>query len=385
MMRVTHLLWSVPVLVLAHGCVNNDARLRQLSEENAQLRAQLERLNTALMDASPEELRSIPSFTVGLAASERDFDAAAFQKLLTDSLGAAAQSRSVTVELETDARQTEKVRGMLVQQYLASEEVPVVISNLSFKLQNAENEFKIGNQIVPRSGTTVSRSATGSTVTASHAEPIAAVMRRDTQGRYSIPYEELGGGGGSIRIQTRDVEILDTEQAARAQRQGDISFNWNLNLQQIQVFRVEGFKGDVGLFLTNMRYSGIETAIGQYQTLRDVVFLFGYGSYATSIINQIRTPAHITSVEVARLSQSSFEGLRGRLTQEEVLNIVGNVQWENCEFTDFSDTEKIWERSSAVPFPFISRQTSEENAQTFYLKYSSEEVFFIGDYESGTQ
>jgi hypothetical protein len=374
-------LWSVPVLVLAHGCANNDARLRQLGEENAQLRAQLERLNTALMDASPDELRSIPSFTVGLAASEQDFDAAAFQQLLTDSLGAAAQSRSVRIEAETDQRQIEKVRGMLVQQYLASEEIPVVISNLSFKLQSADNEFKIGDQIVPRSSSTISRSANGSAVTVSHAEPVAAAMRRDVQGRYSIPYEELGGGRGSIRIQTRDVEILDTEQEARAQRQGDISFNWNLNLAQIQVYRVEGFQGDVGLFLTNMRYSGIDTAIGQYQTLRDVVFLFGYGSYTTSVINQIRTPAQITSVDVASLSQSSFEKLSGRLTQEEIMNIVGNVQWENCEFTDFSDAEKIWERPSTVPFPFMSRQTSEEDATTFYLKYSSEAVFFIGDYE----
>ena len=56
-------------------------------------------------------------------------------------------------------------------------------------------------------------------------------MERDPQGRYHIPYEELGGGSGRILVQTSDAEILDTDNQEHSQRQGDISLNWALDLK----------------------------------------------------------------------------------------------------------------------------------------------------------
>ncbi len=369
-----------PVLVLASGCVSDRSDLAQLEAENALLRANLESLRASLGDMTPEELQTVPSFTVGLAASEEQFDSNEFENLLQESLGAAAREQTVRVTRETDERQVAKVRGMLMQQYLAAAELPVQITNLSFKLQDQKNEFKIGGRIVPRSEIEVAP-ADGSSVRAIHAAPIPAVMERDSQGRYHISYEELGGGGGSILVQTSDAQILDSGNQEHSQRQGDISLNWSLDLKQVQVYSVEGFRGDVGLFLGNMRYSGIQSSIAQYQTMRDVVFLFGYGRYVTSVVNQIRTPTRITEVEVAAIDAQAFENLSGRLGEQQILDIAGTVRWQSCQFADFDNEEKIWSRPANVPFPFLSRQVSDEEATVFYLKYSSEGVFLIADYE----
>ena len=130
-----------------------------------------------------------------------------------------------------------------------------------------------------------------------------------------------------------------------------------------------------------MRYSGIQSSIAQYQTMRDVVFLFGYGRYVTSVVNQIRTPTRITEVEVAAIDAQAFENLSGRLGEQQILDIAGTVRWQSCEFADFDNEEKIWSRPANVPFPFLSRQVSDEEATVFYLKYSSEGVFLIADYE----
>src|SRR5262249_30863327 len=116
-------------------------------------------------------------------------------------------------------------------------------------------------------------------------------------------------------------------------------------------------------------------------TMRDAVFLFGYGRYVTSVVDQIRTPSHITEVFVAPIDQTTFDALQGRLSEEKVLDMLKSVRWESCEYVDFGGDEKIWARPAAVPFPFVSRQVSGKAKSTFYLKYSSKGVSFIGDYE----
>ena len=364
-------------LLATASCNAPNAKLRR---DNDRLRAELARLGS---NSAPEKqaLTRIRSFTVGLAASERDFDASAFSRMLRENLDSASQRKTVRVIRETDPRQINKIRGMLVQQYLAAEEVPIMITNLSFKLQDAKRVFKIGNQIVPVEGTDIA-AAGGEAVTASHKNSLSAVMRRDAQGSYSVAYEEIGGGRGRVKIRIRDVDILDTVNRVRAQRQGDLSFNWRLNIEKIQVFRIENFQGDVGRFLSDMRYSGIHSSIGKYQTLRDFVFLFGYGSYITGLVNQIRTPAQITTVEVLPIDEATFAGIEGRQTEKEVLEMLGtDARWQNCKFVDITNGEKVWERPSAVGFPFVSRQISEGKKQVFYLKFNSKGAFFVGDYE----
>ncbi|MFQ5654219.1 MAG: hypothetical protein ACE5GW_05770, partial [Planctomycetota bacterium] len=324
----------------------------------------------------------IRSFTVGLAASKRGFDQQAFVNLLVHSLKESASRQSFKVTHEPDERQQSKIRGMLVQQYLAAEEIPVTVSNLSFKLQEAGNDFKIGERIVPRGGAQIASATSGGPVFVNHTDPISAVLRRDQRGSYSIAYEELGGGSGSIPISIRDLEILDPEQPPRSARQGDISFNWRLNLEKIHVYRIENFEGDVGRFLSSMRYPGIRTSISRYQTIRDFVFLFGYGNYVTGLVNQILTPSHISGVEVLPIDEGTFDALRGGMSEREVGEILGrSAHWQRCEFVDFSGDQKVWERPAAVGFPFVSRQISEEKGLVFYTKYDSEGALLVGDFE----
>ena len=204
-------------------------------------------------DALP--LTRVRAFTVGLAAASSDFDDQAFIELLVHSLKSSAQNNDFKVTREGDPQQEAKIRGMLVQQYLAAEEVPITISNLSYKLQSVDNEFKIGERVVPRSLVDVSRAGTGQVVRATLKEDISAVMNRDSRGRYTVSYEELGGGGGgNITIPVRDVEIMDTESGNQSARQGDISFNWKVNLETVAVYRIENFNvfdEEVGLFVAN--------------------------------------------------------------------------------------------------------------------------------------
>jgi hypothetical protein len=376
-----------PILVLASvlaaGCASDNARLTQLQQENDSLRRELQALHSSRRESQPGVANVVPGFVVGLAATERDFDAGEFEKLLQESLASAASDRSARVASETNDREVAKVRGMLLQQYLASAEIPILISNLSYKLQNKDHEFKIGGRIVPRAKAEVvaaeASAGAGSRVTLR--EPIPAVMVRDSKGSYHVAYEEQGGASGRIVVQTSDAEILASEATQRSQRQGDISFNWTLDLKQVHVYRVEGFRGDVGLFLANMRYPSVQSSIAQYQTMRDTVLLFGYGRYVTSVVNQIRTPSHITEVFVAPIDAKTFEALQGRLTEQQVLDMLKSSRWEACEYVDFGGEEKIWARPPAVPFPFVSRQVSGQTKSVFYLKYSSQGVSFIGDYE----
>jgi len=376
----TNLANLAAVFVLTVGCASDTERLSELEQQNAKLQQDLE-ASEAARRAAAVDPEVVPSFTVGLAATERDFDSAEFEKLLQASLASAAKNRSVQVMPETKDREIAKVRGMLMQQYLAGAEIPVLISNLSYKLHDKNNEFKIGGKVVPRAQAQAVAADAEASLRMSSKDPIAAVMTRDAQGGYHVAYEELGGGNGSIVVQTNDAEILTTDSVQHAQRQGDISFNWVLDLKQVHVYRVEGFRGDVGMFLASMRYPGAHSSIAQYQTMRDAVLLFGYGRYVTSVVNQIRTPAHITEVFVAPTDAKTFEAMQGHMTEQQVADALKEVRWERCEFVDFGGEEKIWARPAGVPFPFVSRQVSGQGKSTFYLKYSSKGVSLIGDYE----
>jgi hypothetical protein len=367
-------------LFVAAGCASTDPRLAELEQQNAMLRRELED-SEAARRAGAADPHAVPSFIVGLAATEREFDSSEFEKLLHESLASAAKNRSVQIVPETKDREVAKVRGMLLQQYLAAAEIPVLLSNLSYRLHDKNNEFKIGGRIVPRAQSQVVAADSGAGFRMTNSEPIPAVMTRDNQGGYHVAYEELGGGNGNIVVQTNDAEILAADAEQRAQRQGDISFNWVLDLKQVHVYRVEGFRGDVGLFLANMRYPGVQSSIAQYQTMRDAVLLFGYGRYVTSVVNQIRTPKHITEVFVAPTDDKTFEAIQGRMTEQQVADALKEVRWERCEFVDFGGEEKIWARPAGVPFPFVSRQVSGQDKSVFYLKYSGKGVFLIGDYE----
>ena len=373
----------IPILALAWflaGCASDAERLAQLQQQNEMLRKDLEAQQAARKEGDAKPL-VVPGFVVGLAAAEREFDAGEFEKLLHESLASATRDGSVRVTPETDGREIAKVRGMLLQQYLAAAEIPVLLSNLSYKLQDKEHEFKIGGSIVPRAKTQVIAADSGAGFRMAHADPLPAVMARDAQGSYHVPFEEQGGGSGNIVVQTSDAEVLAADAVQRSQRQGDVSFNWTLDLKHVHAYRVEGFRGDVGLFLANMRYPGVQSSIAKYQTMRDAVFLFGYGRYVTSVVNQIRTPTHITEVFVAPVDAKTFEALQGRLTQQQVTDLLAASHWERCTFVDFGGEEKIWERPAAVAFPFVSRQVSGQDKSVFYLKYSSQGVSFIGDYE----
>ena len=57
-----------------------------------------------------EPLTNIQSFTVGLAASESDFDDAAFATMLRENLDRASQKEKVRVTREADERQVHKKR-----------------------------------------------------------------------------------------------------------------------------------------------------------------------------------------------------------------------------------------------------------------------------------
>ncbi|MEE8142411.1 MAG: hypothetical protein V3T77_04870, partial [Planctomycetota bacterium] len=211
-------------LFFLSGCAN----YQTLQEENNRLREEIESLRAQLEQRGekPTALTNIRTFTVGLAAAQSSFSSEDFVSLLMYSLKEASQDSKFRVARESDDRQASKVRGMLVQQYLAAEAVPISISNLSYKLQDTGNDFKIGERMVPSSEVKVSIASPGGPVHVSHAGPINAFMRRDSHGQYTVSYEELGGGKGSIPIKVRDVEILDSDQNARSARQGDLSFNW---------------------------------------------------------------------------------------------------------------------------------------------------------------
>lgn len=356
-------------------------------QENKELRARLEALQQQmglLQGNAPEEQSFTPiqGFTVGLAATERNFDDEAFVRLLRESLRAASGNEDFRVRLESNERQVGKLQGLLLQQFLAEEEVPITISNLAFKLEDGGHDFKIGGRIVPRADREVRGATGGGLLHVTYAEPIPARMSRQSADEYTVTYEERGAGSGAVRIRVPDAELLNQPATARSARQGDISFNWSLRVDKLNVYRVENFSGDVGLFMRLMRYPTVRTAISQYQTLRDAVLLFGYGTFKTGLVSQIRTPAYVDNVEVVPVSFSTFEQLRGDMPLDELESLISREgKWQSCQFIDFSSDTKVWERPRPVTFPFVARQTSSQKGLVFFTKFDAEGSQLLGDFE----
>ncbi len=376
-------------LVLALPFGLSGCQLEQLQKENADLQADVAELQAkiqALRDAARSsgtviDLTEIDSFKVGFAAAEVTFDESAFREWLMESLRhGVTGAGNFRVQRESDDREVDKIRGMLVQQYLAAEEIPIKISNLTYKLQTPTHDFRIGSQVVPRNNTEIVKTSSAGAAQVRHADEINATMERDIQGRYSISYEEIGGGEGRIPVAIRDIEIMDPNQEPQFARQGDISFNWNLNLAKVVVYRVDNYQGDVGAFMLKMKYP--KGQISQYQTLRDSVFLFGYGNYNTSLVSEIRTPADITVVDVLPLDSSLANSLEAGASEQELVQALGSgSKWIPCEFIRFEGGERVWKRPVEVGLPFVSRQRSETKMHTFYTKYTSRGAELIGDFE----
>jgi len=381
MYRSPTVLLLLGVLVAA-GCADLDSVRREnnaLKAKVAQLESELFELHAKGDTAVASRIRS---FTVGLAASKPDFDEQAFLDLLNLSLKKNAVNTEYSVARETDERVVTKVRGMLLHQYLAEERIPITITNLSYKQRSAKNDLLIGEQVVPRSAAGVSGDPDGSTVHITFKGPLEATMRRDIQGRYSVAYEERNVGGGRINIPIRDVEILDANERPRSVRQGDLAFNWRLNLEKLQVYVVKNYQGDIGAFLRTMRYPGVKSAVSRYQALRDHVFLFGYRSYQTGLVNQLQTPAYITRVEVLAVPEEIFAKLEGGASEEDILRLIGNAgQWVPCTFVEYDNGRKVWERPRDVTFPFVSRQYWAEKNLVFYNKYDTEGQILLGTFE----
>ena len=364
--------------LLGMGCqIDHSEELARLQEEN-------EQLQLALAKATKGDVTLMPvrEFTVGLAAAEKGFDEQAFFTLLRDSLRESSIGEPIfTVAVEDDEQQIAKVRGMLVQQYLSEQKVPVRISNLTYKLKSADDEFRIGGMVIPKGQVQREQTADG-LVRSTFAGPVLGQMDRDGPGSFSIAYADTSGRTGRISVAIKDVEIFDPDEPPKVARQGDISLNWQLSLEKIQVYRVNHFHGDVGKFMHRMRYPRMRVSIQQYQTISDSVFLFGYGPYVTGVVQQLSTPTYIDSVEVFAVSARTFEALEPGITEREVVDVLGQEAsaWVDCKFVEFSADEKVWERPVSIGFPFVSRQSSSTKGVAFYAKYSEEGTVLIGDF-----
>ena len=382
-------LW-IPLVALlvgsTAGCKNQE--LRRLREENRQLREEIEQLSKTL--SAPEvKLMPVREFTIGLAATEKGFDEAAFLGLLRESLQeASTQDSRFAVQIESDEQQIAKVRGMLIQQYLGEQKVPVKISNITYKLKDAGDDFTVGGSLVPRDGLET-ETTPDKLVRCSYRGALLSHMSRDSAGQYSIAYADSSGREGRIPVIIRDVEVFDPDQPPRAARQGEIALNWQLSLEKIQVYRVRHFAGDLGRFEHRMRYPRQQSSINQYQTIRDWVMLFGYGPYSTELLSRISTPEYINRVEVLPVTQSISDQLESGIAEDDLSRLLASSgrSWIQCSYVGFSEAEKLWERpvSVSVSFPFVSRQISNEKGLVFYTKYDTKGPVLIGDFPVSTR
>ncbi len=370
-------------LVVAGGCAKYKNRINELTRENQKLRGVNEALEAELAaraSGSDYDFAPIRRFTVGVAAAEQDFDSGAFETLLQQSLDASAGKAKPALTAETSDRELAKIRGMLVQQYLAAEEVPIVISNLSYRLADAKHDFKIGGTVVPRDAAQVTSAGDGGAVGTLRDE-LPAVLRREGDDTFRIDYEESGQGRSSVEVRLTDLDMIASADGTRAARQGDVSFNWRLNLAEVRVYEVEQYRGDVGTFLRQMRVNGARGELSQFQTLQDTVFLFGYGPYRTDVVSQLRTPAFIDRVEVAAIDPAVVDALTVEDDEEKLLGTIGaDVQWVVCESVDFERRERTWRRPIAIGFPFVSRQTSTDRGEVFYSLYTAAGTRLLGNF-----
>ncbi len=360
------------VLAAATGCGD----LAALREENAALRLEIEALRKAT------GVSRIGEFTVGIAAVDEDFDEGAFSELLRTSLEeSSVEPISFRVAPERDERQVAKMRGILLQQYLREQKIPVRISSLTYKVRDPRGGFVIGGALVPSEGVVV-EPAGDDLFRCTYEDPLDVTMLRDAAGRYAVEYEGSSGERGRVTIELDDSQLHHLGPEPRAAREGDISFAWQPGIERILVYSVSDFQGDLGTFLERMRYPRSRIELNQYQTVRDSVFLFGYGPYATGLVQQLRTPGYIDRVEVMPISPEVFAQLDPGLSREQLEELVAarRGDWLECEFLDTAGTEKVWERPVEIHVPFLSRQTSGEKRSVFFTKYSAEGPRLIGDY-----
>ena len=366
----------------AVACAVDKERVNALMREKLELERQNEALRAELAaaEAGEHEFAPIQRFTVGLAAAEQDFDSGAFEELLQQSLKESAGEGSPALDSPANDRELAKIRGMLVQQYLAAEEVPILITNLSYRLADASQSFRIAGTVVPRSEAEVTSSgAEGALV--SLREEIPGVLRRDANGAFRIDYEELGGGKGAVEVRLTDLDMITSADGTRAERQGDVSFNWRLNLAEVRVYEVKGFRGDVGRFLRQMRIGGARGELSQFQTLQDTVFLFGYGAYRTDVVSQLRTPSFIDRVEVAAIDAEVATSLTVQDEEAELLRAFGaEPKWQSCDLVEVEGRERVWRRPIEVGFPFVSRQTSNDRGEVFYSLYTASGTRLLGNF-----
>jgi len=315
-----------------------------------------------------------------VAAPEKNFDEGAFNRQLRASLQDSTMGNSkFSLSGEGDEAEVAKLRNILIQQYMSSKKVPIRLSNLTYKLKGGRDEFKVGGTMVPRENAVVEKTP-DNLFRFTLKEGLVAQMDRETQDKYSIAFEDSTGGRGVIPLVLRDVDVLNPSSAVQAARQGDISFNWQVQIEKVHAFRVSNYSGDVGLFIRRMRYP--EGGTNQYQTVRDSIFLFGYGPYQTNLVDRIETPRFIDRVEVLPISQAAFDGIEPGVADEKTLETLkeGRGGWSSCNFVEFNAEKKIWERPAAVGFPFLSRQVSQEKNKVFFMKYDQKGPVLVGDF-----
>ena len=372
-MRHWIIIWtSMACFFGSSGCGD----LKQLQQENAVLKKQIE-----IMKAR-EMISRFSDFTVGIAAGGLGFNEDSFLQLLQMSLDEASLFTSRhSISREIDEQQIEKIWGMLVQQYFLGEKVPIRIFNLTYKTRDLIKNIKIGGVAIPIENVNFQETPNGFFL-CTHDNSLAVFLDRNRAGDYSIDYQDSSAKVRTIDFGRMDMDLCSLDSSPRVVREGDISFNWQLNFEKLLVYRVRGFKGDMGAFHHAMRHSRPPITLNQYQTTRESVFLFGYGPYSTELSHTIETPGYIDRVEVLSITSEIFDNLKPGVRKEMLIkeiNSTGSV-WTPCKLIKKNRDDKIWERPGAIQFPFLSRQSSSPKERIFYTKYTPGSSELIGEF-----
>ncbi len=365
---------SVLTLLLV-SCRSNE--LQQLEEENAKLKALL-----AELESQKGPRVEVPPFTVGVAASSENQRNSEHTELLRQSLEAAStiDQRNFQINSVNDEQELAKLRGVLIRQHLSEGKVPVLLTDLSFKLRENNRTFTISEEEVPSEGLIAER-IDENWIRLNHPGPIQAHIELDGRGEFSLPYSQEGVRG-TLPLELTEAELFSISEEPRFARQGDFSLNWKIDLAPIQAYQVSGFNGDIGMFLHRMRYPNSPSRLNQYQTVRDSTFLFGYGPYPTGLIQRMETPPYIERVEVLSITEEVYNSLEPGMSEGKLLELLAQVEtkWEDCQFAELKGQVKSWERPVQTKVPFLSRQTSPEKGLVFYTKYDKDGPLLVGDY-----